>query len=169
MNIREIKADEFAKYWDLRLYALQHSPEAFGRSYEDEIAVPLAERITRMQNRMSPENIIFVAEEGAQFVGMTGVARIDNPKGQHTAFIWGVYVMPKQRGQKLGRKLMERAIAQARTWAGVQQLRLTVVTTNASARQLYTKLGFVEWGIEPRALYVNGVYLDEAHMTLPLD
>lgn len=169
MLIREIKVDEFEKYWDLRLYALQHSPDAFGRSYEEEIAVPLADRITRMQNRMSPENILFVVEDGDKFVGMTGVVRNTMPKIQHIAIIWGVYVLPSHRGQKLGRQLMERAIAQAQAWSGVKQLQLTVVTTNIGARQLYQKLGFVEWGIESTALFVNGEYLDEAHMSMQFD
>ena len=168
MLIREIRADEFAAYWDLRLYALQES-QAFGRSYEVEAAIPLAERIKRMQDRISPENIIFVVEDGKQFGGMTGVARNPTPKIQHIAFAWGVYVMPTQRGQGLGRQLMERAIAQAKKWSGVKQIQLTVVATNTSARQLYQNLGFVEWGIEPAALFVNGIYFDEVHMAMSLD
>ena len=168
MLIREIKSDEFEAYWNLRLFALKDSPEAFGRSYEEEIVVPLAERIKRMQDRMSPENIIFVAEEDAKFVGMAGVVRNTMPKIQHVAFIWGVYAIPNQRGKGLGRQLMERAIAQAKAWSGVRQINLTVVATNTTARTLYQKLGFWEWGLEPTALFVDGTYYDEAHMTLRL-
>lgn len=166
MIIRKIKNDEFEAYWDLRLFALKESPESFGRSYEEEIIVPLEARIQRMKDRMSPENVLFVVEDDGNFVGMTGVVRLTTPKTKHISFIWGVYVMPSHRGLKLGRQLMEKAIAQAREWDGVKQLNLSVVSSNLPARRLYEKLGFVGWGTEPNALCVNDVYYDETHMTL---
>ncbi|WP_053251746.1 GNAT family N-acetyltransferase [Ensifer adhaerens] len=46
----------------------------------------------------------------------------------------------------------------------VEQLQLTVVSSNAAAIQLYSKLGFVGYGLEKRALRVDGQYFDEMLM-----
>lgn len=50
----------------------------------------------------------------------------------------------------------------------VEQLQLTVVSSNAAAIQLYSKLGFVGYGLEKRALRVDGHYFDEMLMARPL-
>ena len=48
----------------------------------------------------------------------------------------------------------------------VQQVHLAATATNAAAVALYESLGFERYGTEPRALYVNGRYLDEYLMVL---
>ena len=47
-------------------------------------------------------------------------------------------------------------------------MELAVVTRNRRARGLYKALGFETYGTEPRALFVDGEYLDEEHMVLLL-
>ena len=41
-----------------------------------------------------------------------------------------------------------------------------MVTRNKQARHLYASLGFASCGIDPRALLVDGEYLDEERMVL---
>ncbi|WP_317935242.1 GNAT family N-acetyltransferase [Sporosarcina aquimarina] len=43
---------------------------------------------------------------------------------------------------------------------------ITVVTTNSTAKKLYTSLGFEKFGTEKRALKVDGDYFDEDLMVL---
>ena len=50
-----------------------------------------------------------------------------------------------------------------------QQVHLSVVTENESARRLYEALGFTIYGTEPRSLFVDGRYLDEHMMVLRFD
>jgi len=77
------------------------------------------------------------------------------------------YVAPEARGQHVGRLLMETAIARARSVPGLEQLHLTVVTTQTPARALYRSLGFVSHGSMPHALKLpDGRYLDEDLMVL---
>jgi GNAT superfamily N-acetyltransferase len=53
-----------------------------------------------------------------------------------------LYVRPHARGRKLGHKLVERLIAQARE-VGYREIRLDVQEKSASARKLYEAFGFV--------------------------
>jgi RimJ/RimL family protein N-acetyltransferase len=48
----------------------------------------------------------------------------------------------------------------------VDEIRLTVGATNAEAMRLYEKAGFTAYGLERRALKVNGRYCDNLLMTL---
>lgn len=50
----------------------------------------------------------------------------------------------------------------------VEQLHAAVVITADPARALYRKLGFVPYGVEPRALRVGEAYFDQELLVLPL-
>jgi RimJ/RimL family protein N-acetyltransferase len=50
----------------------------------------------------------------------------------------------------------------------VEEVCLTVVTSNAAARRLYSAAAFKEYGLERRALKVGSQYYDEVLMSLPL-
>ncbi len=48
----------------------------------------------------------------------------------------------------------------------LEQLVLTVTRTNEAAAKLYKSAGFVTFGLEPRAIKVDGAYFDKEHMVL---
>ena len=77
-----------------------------------------------------------------------------------------MYVSPDQRGLGIGKSLMVEAIQVANDWTGVEQVYLTVVTTNEPAKKLYASLGFEVFGTEKKALKVSDTYFDEEHMVL---
>src|SRR5690606_36859575 len=87
-------------------------------------------------------------------------------KLQHRANIIAMYVAPDQRGLGIGKSLMIEAIQVAHDWAGVEQVYLTVVTTNEPAKKLYASLGFEVFGTEKRALKVKDTHYDEEHRVL---
>ena len=60
---------------------------------------------------------------------------------------------------------MQQVIEHARTV--VEEIRLTVVASNAPARRLYSAAGFEEYGLERRALKIGCEY--NVLMALPLN
>ncbi|GAB2900418.1 hypothetical protein GCM10027278_20830 [Paralcaligenes ginsengisoli] len=98
--------------------------------------------------------------------GIAGMFVPDTAKLRHKASIVGVYVRPEARGTGLAQALLEQLIAHANE--RVEALLIMVEACNIAALRLYRKLGFEEYGREPRALKVNGAYYDEILMTLPL-
>jgi len=93
--------------------------------------------------------------------------RVELIKERHKATIYGMYVAPRQRRQGVGRRLLERAIKQARRLK-VRQLRLAVTTENRAAIALYQKAGFVEYGVEKNALRIGNRFYSETWMALEL-
>jgi len=72
------------------------------------------------------------------------------------------------RGRKLGRGILEALLERAARIEGIEQIGISVTTTQSAARGLYRSLGFEPFGCERRALKVGGRYLDEEHMMLYL-
>ncbi len=167
LGIRELTEDDADDFRKLRLRALKEHPDAFGSSYEAESAAPLeavAERLRR--NAESGDSFTLGAYRGNRLVGVVGLFREPREKLRHKGNIWGMYVPSEEQGKGIGKALLSRAIDLARQIPGLEQLHLAVVTRNRRARGLYASLGFETYGVEPRALLVNGEYLDEDHMIL---
>lgn len=123
----------------LRLEALEGDPEAFSASLEDHRKPTL----DKVRKRL-------------------GVGAQSRNKGR----VWGVYVTPSQRGAGLGRTLLNAVLDHVRTFSEVEQILLSVTTTQTAAGRLYRSMGFVPFGREPRALKIAGHYIDEEYMVL---
>jgi ribosomal protein S18 acetylase RimI-like enzyme len=168
MTIRILTADDAAIHRELRLFALREHPTAFGSSYEEEVNRSLSVTASRLSPPDS-DNFTLGAFVGDKLVGTVGLGTNRRPKMGHIGIIWGMYVHPDARGQGLGRALMQATIQRARHIGRLEQIKLSVVTTNVAALSLYESLGFETYGTEYRALLVDGIYYDEYHMWLRLN
>ncbi len=167
MQIRPLTLADLEAYKVNRLEALANNPEAFGSDLAE------SQRLTPEEwaNRIAPgpDRLMLGAFLGGQIVGTAGLLRERGAKVRHKATVFGVYVSPSSRRQGVARLLMESLLAHARSLAGLEQIHLAVVSDNVAARTLYERLGFVTYGREPRALQLEGRYLDEDHMILRLN
>jgi ribosomal protein S18 acetylase RimI-like enzyme len=77
-------------------------------------------------------------------------------KSRHKAVIWGMYVAPEARGHGVGRALLDRAVAEAKTWPNVARLVLSVVERGTAARALYRSVGFTPYAREVDAFRQGG-------------
>ena len=80
-------------------------------------------------------------------------------KEAHKSLLVGMYVRPSARKSGVGRRLVETIVEFARQ--RVELIQLSVVSDNEQARRLYGRLGFLEYGIEKKALKQDGRYYDE--------
>jgi RimJ/RimL family protein N-acetyltransferase len=161
IQIRRLDRSEAAAYREIRLEALRCSPEAFGSTFEAESAHPLeqfAERVTNCP--------VFGAFHNSELVGMAGFLRREGMKDAHKGMLWGMYVRSHSRNAGVGKRLAEAVIGFARQH--VEIIQLAVVSDNEPARRLYASLGFVEYGIERKALKQDGRYYDEVLMAKDL-
>jgi RimJ/RimL family protein N-acetyltransferase len=68
---------------------------------------------------------------------------------------------------RIGEALIGECLAWART-QGLAVVKLGVVTTNTSAIRCYARCGFTVFGVEPKAIFYDGVYYDELLMAKPV-
>jgi GNAT superfamily N-acetyltransferase len=156
-TIRPLRVDEAASFRDIRLEALRTHPEAFAASFEQESAQPGAFFTGRLKS-----SAILGAFLGEHLTGIAGFMVHSGPKQAHKGMLWGMYVRPPGRGLGLGGHLVEAVLDRAR--GTVELIQLSVVSDNDAAHRLYASHGFVAYGIEERALKVEGRYLDDVLM-----
>ena len=168
MIVRRLTEADAEMFRVLRLRALREHPEAFGASYDEALATPIESMAARLRHDKTwPHNFVLGAfTDAGVLIGMIGFVRQPGEKVRHKGAIWGMYVARESAGCGAGRALMERAIVMARQQPGLEQIALAVVSTNDAARRLYQSVGFVVYGVEPRALKVDGEYIDEDLMVL---
>ena len=163
INIRQFAADDAMTWRTIRLEALANAPVAFGQTLEDGEKQAIEDYRKTVSGPFPP----FAAFDGTTAIGTAGFYILGGPKMSHRGVLWGMYVSPSHRGRGVGRKLIGAVIAHAR--GRVEQIHLHVVTTNVAAYELYRSMGFVAYGIEPRALRYAGRDHDEAMMVFMLD
>jgi RimJ/RimL family protein N-acetyltransferase len=164
MEFRRLSAADAEAYKQVRLHGLKESPQAFSADYELSALQPVEHFAARLKNEV--DAFVIGAFRDGQLVGIGGFYREDGPKLRHKGTIWGVYVLPEHRSGGLGRKLIEDIIANATAVPDLQQINITVTAANERARQLYLSMGFEPWGLERRALWIEGSFYDDMHMVL---
>lgn len=163
VEIRHLTADDVEVFRALRLEALAESPEGFGRTLEEERELALG-----AFRELLSKSAVFCAFDSGRAVGMVGFYGGTNRKERHRTTLWGMYVRPSLRDRGVGRQLVDRGLEYLRLSTSVEQVVLSVVTTNAAAIRLYESLGFETYGTEPRALKSESGYRDERLMLLRL-
>ncbi len=159
--IRKITASDASSFQALRLEGLANHPCEFGTALEEEADLSLPDIERRLEDGQ-----IYGVFVGTKLAAIAGFRRFDRLKKRHKAELFGVYVGQDSRGQKLGEAVVRHVIAVAKNEA--EQLLATVASLNHPAKALYAKLGFRQFGHEPRAHKVGDRYFDQDHLVLML-
>ncbi|MDN7244000.1 GNAT family N-acetyltransferase [Planococcus shenhongbingii] len=158
MDIRELNPKDAAIYRELRIEALTQSPDAFSSTLEDALLKPLQ---ATADNLAAESAVTFGAFLNGQLVGNMTLLRETGKKLKHRANVLAVYVTPKARGKGIASQLMDELVEYAKECGGIEQLYLTVVSSNHSAIQLYEQYGFEKYGTEYRSMKTDNGYVDE--------
>ena len=159
IQVRLLRAADAPLFREIRLEALQRSPEAFGSTFEHERAQSLAEFAEGLAKAD-----VFGAFRGTDLVGMAGYRTQAGAKQAHKGLLWGMYVSPVARGTGAAQRLVKAVLAHARE--RVELVQLVVVSENEVARRLYRSCGFIEYGHEVHSLKQNGRYYDQILMAV---
>jgi ribosomal protein S18 acetylase RimI-like enzyme len=128
------------------------------RRYLHMLEAPPLERLTNyVRTGLEKGHIHLVAADGSKIAGWCDIT--PGLHGEVHVGHLGMGVHRDFRGQGIGRRLMEAALAQARALR-LEKIELQVFTANKPALALYKKLGFIEEGLRQRARCVDGVYDD---------
>lgn len=166
-GIRRLDPSDAGAWMEMRLRALEESPDAFvttlaeARARTDSLATVAA-------NFGDPSEITLGAVSQGRVVASATLGRAGRAKVRHVGHLQGMYVMPEARRHGLGRRLVTELLQQAREM-GLKQVKLEVVSDQEPAIRLYEACGFRSYGREKRALVDDGRCWDMVLMVCFLD
>ena len=146
-----------------------HAETDYLLSYPDENSFDAQQEAEFLKEKTeSPNEIEIVAVVDGVVAGTAGIEAVGSKyKLKHRAEL-GIAILKEYWGLGLGKALMEACIECAKE-AGYTQLELNAVAENERAVALYKKMGFVEYGRNPRGFNsrVSG-YQEVVYMLLEL-
>lgn len=146
VKIVSLTPDQWETYRAIRLQGLQEEPQAFARSYGEELAFPQERWIQRAGNPNS-----FIALENGIPLGTIG-AFISGDSNDKVANVVGVFVTKEARGKGIGSKLLNAVINKIMEDAAIKLVKLSVNKDQISAIKLYEKFGFKITGEETQIM-----------------
>lgn len=161
-ELKVLGGEDAEAYADLRMQALEESPEAFASTLEEERQNP---GLVRKYKERPEGSLSFTwgIEAGNELAGVITLLPMQMQKLQHKATLLAMYVKPAFRGYGFGSRLVEAALKQAEKDA-VEQVQLTVVSGNEHAVRLYEACGFSVFSTEKEAMKTADGYDDEHWM-----
>lgn len=175
-----LPASYAAEYRALMLHAYAAHPDAFTSSATERERLPLSWWEARLRGGVGAAEIVIGAlvrsEHNAavaaetlentrpELAGVVGLSFDQREKARHKSTLFGMYVAPQHRKAGLGDALVAAALQHARSRSGVQLVQLTVTQGNDAAYRLYERHGFVQYGLEPLAVAVDGGFVSKCHL-----
>jgi ribosomal protein S18 acetylase RimI-like enzyme len=140
LTVRRAALGDEAILRSLRLEALTEAPEAFGSTYDREMA-----RTTADWQRWFSPGVTFILEEAGTPRGL--VAGVHDAEDAGLVYLMAMWVHPALRGSGAADALVTEHLAWAYA-AGARLVRLDVIATNERARRLYERHGFRLTGLQ---------------------
>ncbi|MFD2574217.1 GNAT family N-acetyltransferase [Spirosoma soli] len=165
MNLVELTAEQSFNYHQFMLNGLQKHRNCFRISAADQVNEPFPTRAT-------PDSFTLgILTNTNELAGVVSFQREGQTreKIRHKGLLFRMYVASEYGGQGLGRLLLEETIRRARLLPAMEQINLTVITTNTVAKRQYEKVGFRSFALERNAIKDGDTYYDEEQMALFLN
>lgn len=135
----------------LAYYTAAHSETEYLTTYPDESQRDIAATAQQLAEAAASDTALeLCAFLGGELVGSAGIGMVRNREKTRHRATFGISILREYWGLGIGTALTTACIAAARQ-AGYLQLELEVVAENQAAIHLYQRLGFIEYGRNPKA------------------
>ena len=112
----------------------------------------------QIERRKKGLGFLYWAIYNGKIIGSVDVHRGSSVRDYHVGLI-GLMIDKGFRGEGLGKFLLQFVVDRAQA-EGMRLVRLGVFSDNEIARNLYKKMGFIEYGVLPEGLYRKGKFSD---------
>jgi ribosomal protein S18 acetylase RimI-like enzyme len=155
--VRRLRPADAESYRSLRIEAIGTTPHTFA----EELSAAMERGVGAYADALAvdAETRTYGAFRDGALIGFAASTR-KRPPFEFIAKVSSVYVQAGHRRAGVAHALLE-VIEVAARGQGVTKLTLAVAVQNAGARRLYEALGYEAYGIEPCAMRIDGMFVDE--------
>jgi ribosomal protein S18 acetylase RimI-like enzyme len=140
VEIVHLQLDQWRQYRQIRLEALQNTPQAYSTKFLDMVDQPDSFWLDRLAKAAAKKDSwLLFAKADAKIVGIIGAHL---PMNSQRAEIVSVYVTPDYRGKGVSTALMESILNELRQNDMIQRVELEVNQDQSTAVRLYKRFGF---------------------------
>jgi len=162
-TIEILVPDQWKEYQEIKLKSLKTDPTAFAISYQQFFEQDEKE----IKKDLSDPNCKnYITKIGDRIIALARYSLATPENVKHLATIHAVFVDPDFRGKGIGYSLLKRMIDDLHNNPVTVRVVLSVNNENEAPKNLYKKLGFVQFGVGEKEMKVNGKYYDMAQMEL---
>jgi len=158
ISIRRINIDHAGLYRALMLRAYSEHETAYVSSFEERASRPIEWWHRRLSDPTSLTLGAFDASDA--LVGTARLELLQRRRERHKVDLVSLYVMKDHAGHGIGRRLVDEALSEARKLQGIETMLTLVTGENLPALRLLSKVGFIEYGREPKAVKLSDRYID---------
>ncbi len=162
MKIVELTSQDTAAYKAFFLQGLQDHPDCFRISPDDELHESFPTR-----NREDSFTLAII-DDSERMQGVVSFLRDGSTRERlkHKGLLFRMYVHKENHGKGYGKILISELIERVKKHTDIEQINLTVISTNTGAKKLYERFGFKTFSVEYRAIKDANVYRTEEQMVL---
>lgn len=164
ITIRQLTAEDWEIYRDLRLHALKTEPGVFSSNFARENAFGKGEWLERIVPSCKASFGLF--DENV-LVGLTGVVRMDGVDDSPDVVLVASYILPEYRGQGLSRHFYEARLNWAVSQGNIKTIHVAHRESNLKSKAANQAFGFVYRGQEMMQ-WPDGAYENEILYTLDI-
>lgn len=144
-TIKQINANDWLNYKNIRLETLQKEPQAFSSTYKE----TLKYSDSKWKQVLSDKNTRFlIAFHKNIAIGIGRISFNETEEPIEVAVLGSLYVNIKYRKYGIGKELVKQLIKLAEKQEGIESVKLYVKNKQLAAINLYSSLGFVKTEIE---------------------
>ncbi|MEO8116687.1 MAG: GNAT family protein [Bacteroidota bacterium] len=157
IEFRILRAHDIQLYREIRLDCLQKFPGNFGTLYEHEVKSKTL-KFDKVLVQENAPSFLYGAFQKEKLLGICGFSRENRIKTNHRGIISQMYVRTEFAGKGIGKHLLKLTIDQALKDHKLEQIELGVVSDNVKAIQLYSSVGFTQFGYYEKYFKHNNKY-----------
>lgn len=166
VSIRQLTAEDWRVFSQVRLRALKSDPLVFGSNYEKESQFTEADWRSRLEQ--SDDSAVFMLFANKTPIGITGVSVFrDDPTGK-TALLWGSWLAPDFRGKGLSELMYKARLDWAKQHQTVKRIIVSHRASNLASKYANQKHGFIFTRTHEK-VWADGATEDEVCYELYLD
>jgi ribosomal protein S18 acetylase RimI-like enzyme len=152
-------------YHDLRIECLKNHPENFGDTLDEELEAKGRLFTTELMDRKT-HSFWYGAFDVNKLVGISGFKQQKRTKTKHRGDLIQVYTSPEYLNRGIATNLLRLTIGKAFEDERIEQIVLSVVSSNERAISLYRKFGFVQYGFLKDYFKKDEVYSSQMFLVL---